>query len=197
MKKIRVIGAGISGSEVCYQLLKRNYFVELFEVKSIKKNAIQTNDLFANLAYSDSFHSNEITSAKGVLKQEMRLLDSFIIKVADYASVATEPLLVDRNKFQEYITNYLKSHKNLKIIEKEYIEIDDSIPTIIATGPLSSPALEKEIKKLVGESNFNYFDQVQPIIFKSTINWDYLQKSSNDDKLFYCFLNKAWIWTFI
>nr|WP_307917182.1 FAD-dependent oxidoreductase [Mycoplasmopsis bovis] len=106
-------------------------------------------------------------------------------------SVATEPLLVDRNKFQEYITNYLKSHKNLKIIEKEYIEIDDSIPTIIATGPLSSPALEKEIKKLVGESNFNYFDQVQPIIFKSTINWDYLQKSSNDDKLFYCFLNKA------
>ncbi len=65
-------------------------------------------------------------------------------------SVATEPLLVDRNKFQEYITNYLKSHKNLKIIEKEYIEIDDSIPTIIATGPLSSPALEKEIKKLVG-----------------------------------------------
>nr|WP_307939639.1 FAD-dependent oxidoreductase [Mycoplasmopsis bovis] len=111
MKKIRVIGAGISGSEVCYQLLKRNYFVELFEVKSIKKNAIQTNDLFANLAYSDSFHSNEITSAKGVLKQEMRLLDSFIIKVADYASVATEPLLVDRNKFQEYITNYLKSHK--------------------------------------------------------------------------------------
>ncbi|AMW24848.1 methylenetetrahydrofolate--tRNA-(uracil-5-)-methyltransferase [Mycoplasmopsis bovis] len=166
MKKIRVIGAGISGSEVCYQLLKRNYFVELFEVKSIKKNAIQTNDLFANLAYSDSFHSNEITSAKGVLKQEMRLLDSFIIKVADYASVATEPLLVDRNKFQEYITNYLKSHKNLKIIEKE-------------------------IKKLVGESNFNYFDQVQPIILKRTVNWDYLQKSSNDDKLFYCFLNKA------
>ncbi|UOE63925.1 methylenetetrahydrofolate--tRNA-(uracil(54)-C(5))-methyltransferase (FADH(2)-oxidizing) TrmFO [Mycoplasmopsis bovis] len=191
MKKIRVIGAGISGSEVCYQLLKRNYLVELFEVKSIKKNAIQTNDLFANLAYSDSFHSNEITSAKGVLKQEMRMLDSFIIKVADYAIVATEPLLVDRNKFQEYITNYLKSHRNLKIIEKEYIEIDDSIPTIIATGPLSSPALEKEIKKLVGESNFNYFDQVQPIILKNTVNWDYIQRSNNDDKLFYCFLNKA------
>ncbi len=64
MKKIRVIGAGISGSEVCYQLLKRNYLVELFEVKSIKKNAIQTNDLFANLAYSDSFHSNEITKCQ-------------------------------------------------------------------------------------------------------------------------------------
>lgn len=114
MKRVRVIGAGISGSEACYQLLKRNYLVELFEVKSIKKNPIQTNDMFANLAYSDSFHSNEITSAKGLLKQEMRLLDSLIINAADYAKVANEPLLVDRYKFQEYITNYLRSHQNLK-----------------------------------------------------------------------------------
>lgn len=190
MKRVRVIGAGISGSEACYQLLKRNYLVELFEVKSIKKNPIQTNDMFANLAYSDSFHSNEITSAKGLLKQEMHLLDSLIIKAADYAKVANEPLLVDRYKFQEYITNYLRSYQNLKIIEKEYITIDDSVPTIITTGPLSSVNLEYEIKNLVGESNFNLFDQVEPIVLKSSINWNYVQKSALDDKLFYCTLNK-------
>ncbi|EIN14972.1 Glucose-inhibited division protein A [Mycoplasmopsis agalactiae 14628] len=190
MKRVRVIGAGISGTEVCYQLLKRNYLVELFEVKSIKKNPIQTNDMFANLAYSDSFHSNLITSAKGLLKQEMRLLDSFIIKAADYAKVANESLLVDRYKFQEYITKYLKSHQNLKIIEKEYLKIDDSVPTIIATGPLSSANLENEIKNLVGESNFNLFDQVEPIVLKSSINWNYVQKGALDDKLFYCSLSK-------
>ncbi|AGJ90616.1 methylenetetrahydrofolate--tRNA-(uracil(54)-C(5))-methyltransferase (FADH(2)-oxidizing) TrmFO [Mycoplasma putrefaciens] len=188
MKTVRVIGAGLSGCEAAYQLLKRNYFVELYEVKTIKKNPIQTNDLFANLAYSDSFRSTKLTDAVGTLHCEMQLLDSLIIKAAKKAATSTtSSLVLDRNKFQSYITNYLKSQLNLKIIEAEYFEIDSDIPTIIATGPITTSNLEKAIEKLVGKNNFYLFDAVEPMILKSSIDLKNVYQQNND---LYCLLNK-------
>ncbi|EOA07589.1 Methylenetetrahydrofolate-tRNA-(uracil-5-)-methyltransferase [Mycoplasma yeatsii 13926] len=188
MKTVRVIGAGLAGCEACYQLLKRNYFVELYEVKYLKKNPIQHNDLFANLAYSDSFRSNLLTDAVGTLKQEMRMLDSLIIKAAEFSSTeSNNSLVLNRIKFQEYITNFLQSQKNLKIIKQEYVEIDLNIPTIIATGPITTTSLENSIRNLVGEDNFYLFDAVEPMVWKQSINTNLVYKQKDD---LYCLLNK-------
>ncbi|AJM71909.1 methylenetetrahydrofolate--tRNA-(uracil(54)-C(5))-methyltransferase (FADH(2)-oxidizing) TrmFO [Mycoplasma yeatsii] len=188
MKIVRVIGAGLAGCEACYQLLKRNYFVELYEVKYLKKNPIQHNDLFANLAYSDSFRSNLLTDSVGTLKQEMRMLDSLIIKAAEFSSTeSNNSLVLNRIKFQEYITNFLQSQKNLKIIKQEYVEIDLNIPTIIATGPITTTSLENSIRNLVGENNFYLFDAVEPMVWKQSINMDLVYQQKDD---LYCLLNK-------
>ncbi len=162
---IRVIGAGLAGSEACYQLLKRGYHVDLYECKNRLKNPVQVRDDFAELVCSNSLKSNEITNACGLLKEELRMLDSLLIKVADECRVPSGgALAVDRDIFASTVTARLLEFPNLTIHKEEFTEIDPSIPTIIATGPLTSASLCKSIEKLFSSGTLYFFDAVAPII---------------------------------
>jgi len=168
MKEVNVIGAGLAGSEACYQLSKRGYKVLLYEMRPKKMTPAHKTDLFSELVCSNSLRSNDIKNAVGLLKEEMRQLDSLIMKASIYSKVeAGSALAVDRVKFSEYITNYLRNDPNITIINKEVTEIPNG-PTIIATGPLTSDTLHERIEQLVGEHLY-FFDAIAPIIDASTI----------------------------
>ncbi|WP_347938196.1 methylenetetrahydrofolate--tRNA-(uracil(54)-C(5))-methyltransferase (FADH(2)-oxidizing) TrmFO [Mycoplasma feriruminatoris] len=191
MKTIRIIGAGLSGCEAAYYLLKKGYFVELYEVKTLKKNPIQHYDDFCELAYSDSFRSTDLKTSVGVLKKELELLDSLIIKAAKHTSLNNNnELVVNRIKFSKYITNYLKTFKNLKIIEQEYLNIDLNIPTIIAIGPISTPSFLNKLETLINKENLKLFDKVEPTILKQSINMDICYSLNNNLDYLYIDLNK-------
>ncbi|QVK05493.1 methylenetetrahydrofolate--tRNA-(uracil(54)-C(5))-methyltransferase (FADH(2)-oxidizing) TrmFO [Mycoplasma mycoides] len=191
MKTIRIIGAGLSGCEAAYYLLKKGYFVELYEIKTIKKNPIQHYDYFCELAYSDSFRSTDLNTSVGTLKKELELLDSLIIKAAKYASInQNNELVVNRIEFSKYITNYLKTFNNLKIIEQEYLNIDLNIPTIIAIGPISTPIFLNKLENLINKKNLKLFDSVEPTILKQSINTNICYSLDNNLDYLYCDLNK-------
>jgi len=177
---VNVIGAGLAGCEASYQLLKRGVKVNLFEMKPVKFSPAHKNNNFAELVCSNSLKSNDITSACGLLKQELRFMDSLLIKCADECAVpAGNALAVDREKFSEMVTNKLKNFNNLNIIYGEVEKLDLSIPTIIATGPLTSEALTKEIQKLIGDSYLYFYDAIAPIVTYESID---LEKTFFQDR---------------
>ncbi|QGS51754.1 methylenetetrahydrofolate--tRNA-(uracil(54)-C(5))-methyltransferase (FADH(2)-oxidizing) TrmFO [Spiroplasma tabanidicola] len=184
MKKIvNIIGAGLAGCEAAYQLAKRQIYVNLYEKKTIKKNSVQTLDLFAELVCSNTLRSTDLKNAVGTLKEEMRLLDSLIIKAAEFAKIpAGESLAVDRKKFSQYITDTMKENQFINVMEQEIIDIDSSIPTIIASGPLTSEKLQESISKFVGKDYFYFFDAVSPIIKKDSINFDIVFRKNRYEK---------------
>ena len=167
--EVNIIGAGLAGSEAAYQLAKRGVKVNLYEQKPLKKHETFKTDLFAELICSNSLRSNNIQNGVGLLKEEMRLLDSLIMESADKNALpAGKSLAVDRVGFSEYITNKIKSNENINIINKEVTKIDTSIPTIICSGPLSEGAIIDNIKELCGEDYLYFFDAIAPIIKKDS-----------------------------
>ena len=171
--EVNIIGAGLAGSEASYQLLKRGVKVNLYEMKPNKFTEAHKNPNFAELVCSNSLKSSNIGSACGLLKEELRRLDSLLIKCADKCAVpAGASLSVDRNEFSEMVTQELKKFPNLKVIDKEVTSIDKSLPLIIATGPLTSEALSKEIAKLIGSEYLYFFDAIAPIISYDSIDFD-------------------------
>ena len=171
--KCAVIGGGLAGAEATYQLLKRGVEVILYEMKPVKFSPAHKNENFAELVCSNSLKSNDIYTAGGLLKEELRKLDSLVISVADKCRVpAGGALAVDREEFSKQITNKLKSFKNLKIVYGEVESVDSNMPTIIATGPLTSDKLSKSLQKLFGESYFYFFDAIAPIVSASTIDFN-------------------------
>ncbi len=169
---VNIIGAGLAGCEAAYQLLKRGVNVTLYEMKPIKHSPAHKLNSYAELVCSNSLKSNDPITAGGLLKEEMRLLDSLLIKIADKVSVpAGSALAVDRVKFSETITKELKKFKNLKIVNEEVTKIDTNVPTIIATGPLTSDDLSKSIQKLIGKEYYYFFDAIAPIISKASIDF--------------------------
>lgn len=181
-KKINVIGAGLAGSEATYQLIKRGYEVNLYEMRPKKYTDAHKTPLFSELVCSNSFRAISIENAVGLLKAEMNIIDSLILKAAEVAKVeAGGALAVDRNIFSEYITNELKNHPSVTVINDEVKEILEG-PTIIATGPLTSEALSNEIKKFCGEEYLYFFDAVAPIILKESINKNIAYLKSRYDK---------------
>ena len=141
MKKVTIIGAGLAGSEAAYQLAKRGYLVDLYEMRPKKMTPAHTTGGFAELICSNSLRAAGIENAVGLLKEEMRMLDSLIIRAADATRVeAGGALAVDREGFSLYITNELKNNPNINIINEEVIKIPEG-PVIIASGPLTSDAL--------------------------------------------------------
>ncbi|MBA3926510.1 FADH(2)-oxidizing methylenetetrahydrofolate--tRNA-(uracil(54)-C(5))-methyltransferase TrmFO [Listeria rustica] len=188
-KKVNVIGAGLAGSEAAWQLAKRGIKVDLYEMRPVKQTPAHHTDKFAELVCSNSLRANTMTNAVGVIKEEMRLLDSIIIEAADQASVpAGGALAVDRHEFSSYVTEKVKEHPNVTVYHEEITEIPDG-PTIIATGPLTSEALAGKIKELTGEEYLYFYDAAAPIIEQDSIDMDKVYLKSRYDKGEAAYLN--------
>ncbi len=171
-KTVKIIGGGLAGCEASYQLAKRNINVELYEMKPRKFSDAHHSENLAEVVCSNSFKSTLLSTASGTLKEEMKIMDSFILKVASDCSVpAGSALAVDRDKFSSEVTRRLENMKNVKIIRGEVKSIDLSEPTIIATGPLTSDTLAEEIQKLLGEEGLHFYDASSPIVDASSIDY--------------------------
>lgn len=168
---INVIGGGLAGCEAAYQISKRGINVRLYEMKPTKYSPAHSNSDLAEIVCSNSFKSNLLTNACGLLKEELRMLDSLLIKIADETSVpAGQALAVDREEFSRKVTEYIENLDNVEIIKEEVTEIPDDAITIIATGPLTSDVLFEKISKLVGNNELHFYDAAAPIIEKSSVD---------------------------
>ena len=168
---INVIGGGLAGCETAYQISKRGIKVKLYEMKPIKYSPAHSNSDFAEIVCSNSFKSNLLTNACGLLKQELRMMDSLLIRIADENSVpAGQALAVDREAFSRKVTDYIENSENIEVIKKEVIDIPDDEITVIATGPLTSDTLFEKISEMVGNNELHFYDAAAPIIEKSSIN---------------------------
>ena len=167
---VKVIGAGLAGCEAALQLATRGIFVELYEMKPTKFTPAHSYSGFAELVCSNSLKASRLGSAAGMLKAEMRLFDSVVMRCADKSAVAAGgALAVDRKLFSDLITQEIKSHKNIKVIEEEITEIPDGY-VIIATGPLTSDGMSASIAKLCGEKYLSFFDAAAPIVSFESID---------------------------
>lgn len=181
--EVNIIGAGLAGCEATYYLAKKGYKIKLYEMRPKKMTPAHKTDKFAELVCSNSLRSDSLENACGILKKEMELLDSLIIKAARSHSVeAGGALAVDREGYSAYVTEVIRSLDNVEIIFDELTSIDVNIPTIIATGPLTSDALSEEIRKLFGCEDFYFFDAQAPIIYADSINYDKVYLKSRYDK---------------
>ena len=170
---ITVIGAGLAGSEAAYQIAKRGINVKLYEMKPEKFSPAHTNSNLAEIVCSNSFKSNLLTNACGLLKEELRKLDSLLIACADQTSVpAGQALAVDREKFSSLVTNKIQNIENIEVIHAEVKEISEDSITIIATGPLTSEAMANKIAKLTGKKELFFYDAAAPIVTKESIDFN-------------------------
>ena len=173
---ITIIGGGLAGSEAAYQIAKAGIKVKLYEMKPNKFSPAHTNTNLAEVVCSNSFKSNLHTNACGLLKEELRLLDSLLIKIADETSVpAGQALAVDRKKFSEKVTKTLEEIENIEIIREEVTNLEELLKggiVIISTGPLTSDSLSEQIIKLTGKDRLAFYDAAAPIIEKDSINFD-------------------------
>ncbi|GLV61868.1 methylenetetrahydrofolate--tRNA-(uracil-5-)-methyltransferase TrmFO [Bacillus mycoides] len=186
---VNVIGAGLAGSEAAYQIAKRGVQVKLYEMRPVRQTPAHHTDKFAELVCSNSLRANTLTNAVGVIKEEMRLMDSVIIRAADECSVpAGGALAVDRHEFAAKVTEYVKNHPNVTVMNEEITEIPEG-PTIIATGPLTSPDLSAQLKELTGEDYFYFYDAAAPIVEKDSIDMNKVYLKSRYDKGEAAYLN--------
>ncbi|KAJ3616006.1 hypothetical protein Zmor_012134 [Zophobas morio] len=189
-KEINIVGAGLAGSEAAYQLLKNGYTVNLYDGKANRKNDIQKTDAFAELVCSNTFRSVSTRNAVGILKKEMEFLGSIIMKTAFENRVpADDALAVDRDLFSKAVTNKLMSFENLNFIKEDISKIDFKIPTIIATGPLTTGTLADEIASKFSKDNFYFLDASSPIVEKSSLDLDkfYFASRHSDDSSYLCY----------
>ena len=183
MMVVKIIGAGLAGCEAAWQLANRNIQVEIFEMKPTKMTPAHVSSYFSELVCSNSFRSNELSNAVGLLKEEMRRLGSLIVKCADETSVpAGGALAVDRTKFASMVTELINKHPLIKITSQEVTEIPDG-KVIIATGPLTSDCLAKEIVSLFPDMTFlSFYDAAAPIVSYDSIDFDFAFFASRYDK---------------
>ena len=188
-KHVTVIGAGLAGSEAAWRLAKRGVDVHLYEMRPKKQTPAHHTDKFAELVCSNSLRANTLTNAVGVLKEEMRKMDSVIINSADECAVpAGGALAVDRHEFAAKVTENVKNHPNVTVFSEECTKIPDG-PTIIATGPLTSKDLSDQLKALSGEEYLYFYDAAAPIIETESIDMDKVYKKSRYDKGEAAYLN--------
>ena len=179
---VNVIGAGLAGSEACYQLIKRGIKVRLYEMRGKKNTEAHVSNNFAELICSNSLRAKAVTNAVGLLKEEMSQLDSLIMKAAYATEVeAGGALAVDRVLFSEYVTNYLKNSELVEFVNEEVTSIPEGY-TIIASGPLTSEAFSKSIQEFCGEDYLYFFDSVAPIITEKSIDKSIAYLKSRYDK---------------
>ena len=171
---VTVIGGGLAGSEAAYQIAKRGIKVKLYEMKPEKFSPAHSNPNLAEIVCSNSFKSNSITNACGLLKEELRRLDSLLIKIADETKVpAGQALAVDREAFSKMVNEQIESNPNIEVIHKECekIESENGI-TVIATGPLTSKTMAEQIINITGKDRLAFYDAAAPIIEKDSINFN-------------------------
>ena len=168
---INVVGAGLAGSEAAWQIAKRGCRVRLYEMKPGKKSPAHKSDNFAELVCSNSLRNASVSSAIGLLKEELRRLGSLVMESADRCSVpAGGALAVDRELFSSYITEKIRSSELIEVIEREVADIPDDAPTVIAAGPLASDALSESIAKFIGDRELHFFDAAAPIVDFSSVD---------------------------
>lgn len=173
MAYINVIGAGLAGCEAAWQAAERGVKVRLFEMKPEKFSPAHHSEKFAELVCSNSLRSNVVSNAVGLLKEEMRLLHSLVIEAAYATEVpAGSALAVDRERFSAYITDKIRKHPNIEVVEGEVTEIPEDGITVVASGPLTSDALSEDIGKRIGCKKLHFFDAAAPIVEFSSINMD-------------------------
>lgn len=181
-KIVNVIGAGLAGVEATHQLVKKGYTVHLYEMRPKKMTPAHHGKNFAELVCSNSLRADGLQNAVGVLKKEMEMLDSIVIKYArEHRVPAGGALAVDRDNFSASITQYIKNHPLVEVMEEEVTTIPQG-PTIIASGPLTSDALSKEIAGMLGEEYFYFFDAAAPIVSKESIDFSIAYYKSRYDK---------------
>ncbi len=179
---INIIGAGLAGCEAAWQAAKRGVRVKLYEMKPVKFSPAHHSAGFAELVCSNSLRSNMLSNAIGVLKEEMKLLGSLIIEAAYACEVpAGSALAVDRVKFSDYITDKIRNHPLIEVIEGEVTEIPEGT-TVVASGPLTSEALSKAIGELIGEDYLHFFDAAAPIVSFDSIDMTKAFYASRYDK---------------
>lgn len=182
-KTVNIIGAGLAGSEAAWQAAKRGIKVRLYEMKPLKYSPAHHLESFAELVCSNSLRSDRLENAVGLLKEEMRLLDSLILRCADATRLpAGGALAVDRLGFSGMVTRELRNHPNISIITEEVSELPKDGITIIATGPLTSPALSDCITKLTGKESLYFYDAAAPIVTSESINMDIAYRASRYGK---------------
>lgn len=170
-KEVIVVGAGLAGSEAAYQLAKRGIPVRLYEMKKQKKTEAHHYDYFAELVCSNSLGGNHLGNASGLMKEELRLLDSLLIRVAEESKVpAGQALAVDRHGFSEKVTKILKEMENITIVEEEFTKIPEDQYVLIASGPLTSEFLFEELLRITGEDSLYFYDAAAPIVSLESVD---------------------------
>ena len=181
--EVIVIGAGLAGSEAAWQLAKRGVKVKLYEKKRVARHSAFKTDDFAELICSNSLRSNNIENAVGLLKEEMRHLDSLIMEAADKNAIdAGSSLACDREGFSSYITEKLRSHPNIEVFDEEVKKIDIDKPTIVAAGPLCEGSLSEALAELCDKRYLYFYDAISPIIEKDSIDMSKAYYKSRYDK---------------
>ncbi|MGF7048733.1 methylenetetrahydrofolate--tRNA-(uracil-5-)-methyltransferase [Paenibacillus sp. DS2015] len=190
IKKVTVIGAGLAGSEAAWQIASRGVPVKLYEMRPVVKTPAHHTDQFAELVCSNSLRANGLTNAVGVLKEEMRMLDSLVLGAADrHAVPAGGALAVDRDGFSGEITSTLHNHPLIEVFNEEITHIPNDEIVVIATGPLTSPSLSADIREKMGEEYFYFYDAAAPIVEKDSIDMSKVYLASRYDKGEAAYLN--------
>ncbi|HML31478.1 MULTISPECIES: methylenetetrahydrofolate--tRNA-(uracil(54)-C(5))-methyltransferase (FADH(2)-oxidizing) TrmFO [Sporomusa] len=195
MAKVTVLGAGLAGSEAAWQLAEAGIAVDLYEMRPKTMTPAHQTGLFAELVCSNSLRAAAVENAVGLLKEEMRRLNSLVMKAADAHSVpAGGALAVDRNDFSRFITETLSNHPRISVIPAEVTAIPEDRPLVIATGPLTSPALSEAIAKLTGNDYLYFYDAAAPIIAADSLNMNTIYRASRygkgDDDYLNCPMTK-------
>ena len=189
MKHVNVIGASLAGSEAAWQIAQAGIQVHLYEMRPVKMTDAHHTEDFAELVCSNSLRGNSLANAVGVLKEEMRRLNSVVITSADETAVpAGGALAVDRHAFSGMVTKKVKEHPLVTVFSEEVTTIPEGV-TIVATGPLTSEPLAEAIKEFNGSNGFYFYDAAAPIIDKSTIDMDKVYLKSRYDKGEAAYLN--------
>ncbi len=184
-KQVTIIGGGLAGCEAAWQLVQRGCRVKLIDMKPEKMSPAHHSEKLAELVCSNSFRSNDNTSAVGLLKEEMGRFDSLIVKIAYETEVpAGKALAVNRDDFAARITDIMESHPDVEIVRKEITEIPgrSSSPVILATGPLTSTSLADSLAEFTGKERLAFYDAIAPIVYSESLNMDIIYcKSRYDD----------------
>jgi len=180
---VNVYGAGLAGCEAAWQIAQRGIRVRLYEMKPKKFTPAHHSSGFAELVCSNSLRSDRLTNGVGLLKEELYRLDSLIMEAAYATRVpAGSALAVNREDFSKYVTEKIKNHPCIEVVEKEVSTVEEGVITIIATGPLTSQPMAEYIEKELGCSGLHFFDAAAPIVDASSINMDVAYAASRYDK---------------
>lgn len=189
-ERVTVIGGGLAGSEATWQLAKRGIEVDLYEMRPVKMTPAHETGNLSELVCTNSMRSNQLSNAVGLLKEEMRQLDSLIMRVADETAVpAGGALAVDRDSFSKKVTQIINELPNVHVHNEEIKDIPKDGINIIATGPLTSDSLATKIKEFCGSESLHFFDAAAPIITAESIDYNIVYKKSRYDKGEAAYLN--------
>lgn len=185
MKEVKIIGAGLAGSEAAWFLANHGIKVKLYEQKPLKRHEAFKTDNYAELICSNSLRSDDVSNGVGLLKEEMRILDSLVMEAASKTRVeAGTSLAVDRNAFSSYITDKINNHPNIEVIHEEIEKIDTNELTLISSGPLTEGKLSESIRELCGKEYLYFYDAIAPIVKKESVDFNsaYYKSRYSDEK---------------